>query len=384
MKTRRPVSINNSLAHGICNASCSLCAVNKPGYAGPREYQPWAVTKKLIERVTAAGQAGTHVRYVANAGDGEPTLHPEFVARMNLFGSMIREWDASVPAPEVSVVTNGFRLDRPGILEAIAENSLSLIVSFPSAVPTSYGEVMVCHAKAGAPLLARVAGGISRAMALRAHGRLRRLLFHVSPPDRTIIRRDFPETVAFLAERARQAGLGEIDLVMFPATSNRTALVDNEPQVVDMYPDLFAAFDGRQVHGVRIRMRHVLSRFFASTMELADLVRSMSFPCIWNANLFVAADGTSICCNDQAVRRPQGNVMVQSLKELMEAKERFLPNDLCEVCDQSPLRMGGTPQAAVYAWCARSRYRAALMASTGKVVPLRDHVPAARTAGAER
>ena len=92
MRTRRQISINNSLAHGICNFNCSLCGVNKPNYRGPREFQSRAVTEKLIERVKEAAAQGVRIRYIANAGDGEPTLHPEFARRMDLFGRMIREW----------------------------------------------------------------------------------------------------------------------------------------------------------------------------------------------------------------------------------------------------------------------------------------------------
>ena len=88
MKTRRPISINNSLAHGICNYSCRLCSVNKKNYRGPKAFQPRAVTEALIHRIEETAAAGIHVRYVANAGDGEPTLHPEFHERMAMFGAM--------------------------------------------------------------------------------------------------------------------------------------------------------------------------------------------------------------------------------------------------------------------------------------------------------
>ena len=355
MKSRRPIAINNSLCHGICNYSCRLCGVNKPGYCGPKQFQPREVTERLIQSVTAAAAGGIHVRYIANAGDGEPTLHPEFCERMAMFGSMLRGWDAPVPPPEVSVVTNGARLLAPGILETVAENRLSLIVSFPTPEPGAYGEVMTGRAERGAELLGKVVPGIEAAMRLAAGGKLARLHFHVSPPEREVIRRDFARTVDFLTGAARSAGLGEVGMVMFPATANRSGLVRNRVAGTDMYRDLFRRYDGKPVNGVTVRMRLVLHRFFAGLGEIADLVRAFSYPCLWNANLFIAADGSSICCNDQAVRNPQGNVLTDSLAGLMAAKERQLPGGTCTACDQRPERMTGSPLACVFALAARVR-----------------------------
>ena len=290
MRTRRPVSINNSLAHGICNYSCRLCSVNKAGYRGPRQFQPADVTASLIARVKEAARSGVHVRYLANAGDGEPTLHPEFSERMGMFGRMLREWDAGVPAPEVSVVSNGSRLMNPGVLDAIADNGLTLIMSFPTPDAESYGAIMAGEPARGAELLARVVPGIEAAMKLAAEGRLSRLHFHISPPEREVVRRDFPKTLAFLAERARAAGLMELSLIMFPATSNRSGLVRNWVGGTDMYRDFFRRYDGRAINGVTIRMTLVLDRFLKGLGEIADLVRSYRIPCLWNASQFIAAD----------------------------------------------------------------------------------------------
>jgi hypothetical protein len=367
MKTRRPISINNSLVHGICNYSCRLCAVNKPGYCGPKEFQPRPVTERLIERIEAAAREGVHVRYIANAGDGEPTLHPEFCGRMAMFGRMLREWDAPVPAPEVSVVTNGERLLAPGILETVAENRLSLIVSFPTPEPEAYGEVMAGEAQRGAALLSRVAPGVEAAMRLAAEEKLARLYFHISPPEREIVRRDFPKTVDFLTSRARAAGLGEVSLVMFPATSNRAGMIRNRIAGADMYRDFFRKYDGQQVNGVVVRMKLVLHRFFSGLGEIADLVRAFRFPCIWNANLFIAAGGESICCNDQAVSSPQGNILTDSVRELMAAKERQLPGRTCAGCDQRPERMRGGLLIRAFALVARVRLALARLGGGGQL-----------------
>ncbi len=356
MRSRRPLSINNSLVHGICNYNCRTCGVNKAAYRGPREFQPREVTARLIRRVEEAARAGIRVRYLANSGDGEPTLHPEFAGRMAMFGRMLDEWNApGVGAPEVGVVTNGLRLLEPGVLEAVADNGLTLLVSFPTPDPESYGRLVMGRPGLGAALLARVLPGIERAMVMRAAGRLRALHFHVSPPDREIVRRDFPSTVECLSRMAGRAGLVAISLIIFPATSNRSGLVRNEVRGVDFCRDLFERFDGRTVNGVSVRLTASFRRFFPRIGEVADLVRSFSLPCMWNAHLFVTASGDSICCNDQAVREPMGNVLTGSIAELMRAKELRLPGGTCVACDQRPERMTGSPAVRLFALAAGAR-----------------------------
>ncbi|HOX05643.1 MAG TPA: radical SAM protein [Planctomycetota bacterium] len=356
MRTRRPISINNSLAHGICNYNCRMCGVNKPGYRGPREYQPREITARLIERIREAAIQGLRIRYVANAGDGEPTVHPEFAGRMDMFGRMAASWDVpGMPAPEVSVVTNGSRLAAPGVLEALARNRITLIVSLPTPDPEAYGAIMTGDARRGAELLGQVTPGIEAAMRLAAGGRLGALHFHISPPEREIVRRDFARTLDFLAARARAAGLGALNLVLFPAAANRTGLVRSRGGGVDMFRDLFARHDRREINGVAVRMSLSFKRFFPRPGEFLDLLRSFRFPCVWNSQLFIAADGASICCNDQAVRRPMGGVLTHSLAGLIEAKEQHMPDNLCAACDQRPECMSGSLIARAFALAARAR-----------------------------
>lgn len=356
MRTRRPISINNSLVHGICNYSCRLCGINKSNYSGPKEFQPYFVTKTLIERIIEAAGSGIYVRYVANSGDGEATLHPEFAQRLRMFGEMLRGWDAAaVPPPEISVVTNGSLLNEPGTLAPFIDNNISLIISFPTSDPESYGSIMKGDSEQGEALLSRVLPGIEKAMALRSEGRLSRLYFHISPPEIEIIRRDFSETINCLTEIARRNTLDEIELVLFPATSNRSGLLRNSISAVDMYSDLFSRYNGRTVNEVKIRMQLVLKRFFRSTSEIGDLVRSFRFPCLWNANFFIAADGSSICCNDQSVRNPLGNILYESIETLMEHKEKYMPGEVCAGCNQSPQKLKGSFQAVLFSFLARLR-----------------------------
>ncbi len=357
MKTERPISINNSLVHGICNYSCRLCSVNKPEYCGPKSFQEKHITESLISRIKDAAAYGIHVRYVANAGDGEPTLHPDFAERMGMFGRMLKEWNAPVDPPEVSVVTNGEQLSKPGILDAVAENGLSLIVSFPTPDPEAYGAVMVGEPRRGERLLQKVVPSLERAMAKAAEGKLSKLYFHISPPEREIVRRDFDKTVTFLTDIARKNGLENIEMIMFPSTSNRSGSVRNRLSGTDMYRDLFKRFDGKDLDGVTVHMKMVVDRFLKGFSEIADLVRSFRFPCLWNANLFIGPDGSSICCNDQSIRNPMGSIQDQSIEELMEAKENYWPRKTCLGCDQRPEKMFGTPSACLFGLAARMRMK---------------------------
>jgi hypothetical protein len=198
-------------------------------------------------------------------------------------------------------------------------------------------------------------------MRLHAEGRLAKLVFHVSPPEREIVRADFPRTVSWLTATAASAGLDQVRLTMFPATSNRSGLIANKLSGTDMYRDLFRRWNGRKLGGVKIRMELVLKRFFKTLGEIADLVRAFAFPCLWNANLFITASGDSICCNDQAVRNPQGGIATHSIAELVKLKENMSPSPACAGCDQRPEKMAGSPAACVFALAARCR-----MALAGK------------------
>ncbi len=381
MRTRRPISVNNSLSHGICNYNCQLCGVNKKTYKGPKEFQSKEITENLISRIEQAAEQGMRIRYVANAGDGEPTLHPEFGERMDLFGAMIRNWNhPGIPAPEVSVVSNGFRLLEPGVLDAIVRNSLTLIVSFPTPDPEAYGQIMTGNSRNGRHLLDRITAGLRQAFALRAQGALKRIQFHISPPDRDIVRRDFNRTVHLLTSLAKEAGVEEIEMVLFPATSNRSGLIRNQTKGLDTYKDFFAAYRRWNRHnGVRVSLKLSYQRFFPRMTEFLDLLRGFAYPCTWNSQFFFTATGDSICCNDQAVRNPLGNLVTHSLVELMEEKEQFMPGRVCGGCDQSPRHMTGSFLAWLFGKLALAKWTWSESARPRPAVP----EPATLPAGGE-
>ena len=215
---------------------------------------------------------------------------------------------------------------------------------------------MFCDADKGQKLLKKAIPGIKRMMKLKAEGKLSCLHFHVSPPDREVVRRDFPQTVEFLTGMAQEVGLDEVSFVMFPTTSNRSGLIRNKIKTWDGYKDFFRSYNGRRVNGVRVRMTTVLKRFFPRYSEILDMIRAYDYPCIWNGNFLLTAAGESICCNDQAVRSPMGDILTHSIRELMVLKEQYTPSRACAGCDASPFKMKGTFVATTLNVGGRARF----------------------------
>jgi hypothetical protein len=363
MRGKRPIFINNSLVHGICNYNCRLCGVNKATYQGPKEYQPREVTQKLMERCREAAREGIRIRYLENSGDGESTLHPEFAGRMDDFGEMIRAWgNLRVPPPNVCVVSNGLNIHKPNILEALARNPITLIISFPTPVPEHYGMIMTGKPEMGAKLLEEVTESLQKAMALCAERKLQQLKFHLSPPERDFIRGDFLRTLDFLTSQAKRAGLAKLELMMTSATSNRSGLIQNPVNTIDLYRDLLKKFHHQMYQGVQLDIGLVVRRFFPNYGEISDILFHFKYPCLWNSQLFITAHGSSICANDQAVRNPQGNIMNHSIGELVAMKENFTPGAACKSCDQNPAKMQGSPLTRIYSRIARARMRSTIEA----------------------
>ncbi len=361
MKTKRAISINNSLVHGICNCNCLTCSINKPTYRGIKAFEAEDVTRKIAERVREASLHGIYVRYIANSGDGEPTLHPEFRRRMELFGELKKKWDHPVfPPPEVSVVTNGHRLDEPHIFETLQENRISLKISFPTSHPLHYGEIMVQKADKGPEIFETLLPAIEKAFVLQGKGKIA-LEFHVSPPFREYVRPDFPGTVDFLTKLAARNGAGEVNLLLFPASANRAGSVPSFFAGVDMYRDFFKTYHGKTLNGVRVSMAISAKRFYPEFSHLVDLFRSFNYPCIWYGNIFLAPTGDSACCNDQSLREPLGNILTHSIQQIMELKEEKLPSTTCRACNQAPEKLCGSPSALCFRWAAGMKLRYARM-----------------------
>jgi hypothetical protein len=370
MRTRRAITINNSLVHGICNCSCVTCNVNKPTYQGPRAYQTREIVTAIKDRVLEAAREGLFVRAIGNSGAGEPTLHPEFAEMMEILGGIRRSWSIKRhPAPDVCIVTNGHRLVERGIIEALSRNQISVKLSFPTCDPQHYSAILQpANGETGERIFERLIPSIAEVMRLRARGDIPRLEFHISPPTFEYLRPDFPRTLEFLAKLAAESGLTDINIKMFPILSNRSGKVKlrRTSKKVDLYPDYFERYNKTLVHGIYINMFYSYDFFYPSFRHFFDLWRAFKFPCVWVGNIFLSPFGGSDCPNDQGLREQNGNILTHSLRQIMEIKEDRMPGDICKPCNQKPLELYKVGFLPVFHLAAHLKMKWSQLGNSGK------------------
>lgn len=355
MRSKRPIIVNLSLCHGICNYACPLCGINKDTYKGLRQNMPIEMVETLIDRVKSAGKDGVYVRKIDISGAGEPTLHPEFGNVMSLLNQMRDNWDAPVVAPEFHLITNGSMLDEQPIIEAIKDITIQIRISFPTSNPENYGKLMFGDASRGPDAISKAISGINAIAEITKEKGEKKLYFNISPPDRKVIRADFEGNVRFLTKIVAKWDIPEIEMVIFPSTTNRSGFVKNPFRGIDDYKDLFRRWDKETVNGVKVNLTSDLKIFFPEFWQILDIIRSYDYPCIWSSSLFVAGDGNVICCNDQAIKNPIGNILEHSIEQIMINRERYTPISVCRSCDVAPQKLYGSPLAVLYSTLARIR-----------------------------
>ncbi len=342
MKTKRAISINNSMVHGICNCNCITCSVNKSSFNGPQKFQSEEVIRKIIFRVQEAAKSGIQVRYIANSGAGEPTLHPEFSKWMDLYGELTRNWNfEETPIPKIAIVTNGLNLNET-IFNALVRNKIYLKISFPTSIAEHYGEIMMLDSGKGKHLLDGLLPKIETAMRLASEKKLPGLEFHISPPYNKYIRLDFIKTIQTLSKLAEKNNLKQLEFLLFPVTANRAGTVKNN-QKIDTFKDFMKKLNNKKSNGVTLKFSLSIKTFYPNFTDFVDLVRAFNYPCIWYGNVFLSPDGDSCCCNDQRLSEKYGNVLEDSIQSIMQMKELKMPTTMCSACNQSPDQLKGTP-----------------------------------------
>jgi hypothetical protein len=342
MKTKRPIVINNCLVHGICNFNCMTCTVNKDVYKGPREFQKLETFKLLLKRIDEAAAEGIRVRYLALSGDGEPTLHPELEAVLEVADEFLRKWKhAHIAAPEIALVTNGSKLDEKNIFDFLRQKAIGLKISFPTINPEHYGEIMMMDAQKGKELQSVVLANIGKAMHLCAQGEIKSLEIHVAPPYREIIKNDFPQTLEGLTQLAEKNGMRQLNLVLFPSLTNRAGGLRIMTKKVDRYPEFYRKYHQKIYNNVKVYLSLSSGKFYRGLFEFVDLLKSFKYPCIWYGNIFLTASGDSVCCNDQSALEKDGNISEKAIREIMEFKEKRRPVRMCKSCNQSPEKLTG-------------------------------------------
>ena len=102
----------------ICNFDCIYCECgwNRDGRGDRRLPTAEELRTALEARLKECHSAGTPVDSITFSGDGEPTLHPEFPAAIDITLALRDAW---YPGAKVSVLTNATRIGRPDVFEAL-------------------------------------------------------------------------------------------------------------------------------------------------------------------------------------------------------------------------------------------------------------------------
>jgi len=102
----------------LCNFDCIYCECgwNKDGRGDHRLPTVEEVRMALEDKLQACQQAGTAIDSITFSGDGEPTLHPDFPAIIDLTLALR---DRYYPQARVSVLSNATRIGRPEVREAL-------------------------------------------------------------------------------------------------------------------------------------------------------------------------------------------------------------------------------------------------------------------------
>ncbi len=120
----------------LCSFDCIYCECGWNGdHPGGRRFNRREDVERLLrETLEKMVAADTPPDVITFAGNGEPTLHPEFEA---VIGDTLRLRDAICPSARVSVLSNATQLHRPDVrraLERVDNNLLKLDSAFDETV----------------------------------------------------------------------------------------------------------------------------------------------------------------------------------------------------------------------------------------------------------
>lgn len=102
----------------LCNFDCIYCecGFNADGRTDEKLPDASVVRSDLETKLASLLKSGEKIDSITFAGDGEPTLHPDFP---QIVRDTVALRDAFFPAAAVSVLSNATRLDSPGVFEAL-------------------------------------------------------------------------------------------------------------------------------------------------------------------------------------------------------------------------------------------------------------------------
>ena len=101
----------------ICSFDCLYCECGwNADHRGGRFPDADDVMRQLEEKLLAMSEAGESLDVITFAGNGEPTLHPEF---NRVISRTIELRDKYYPAAKVSVLSNATQIGNPKVHEAL-------------------------------------------------------------------------------------------------------------------------------------------------------------------------------------------------------------------------------------------------------------------------
>ena len=110
----------------LCSFNCIYCECgltkHDPGHK-PALFPASRIRESLQQRFEALSQESLAPDNITFAGNGEPTLHPEFAV---IIDDTVALRDEYFPEAKITVLSNGTILKRPGIVEALkkADNNV--------------------------------------------------------------------------------------------------------------------------------------------------------------------------------------------------------------------------------------------------------------------
>jgi len=128
IKSRRlgiSLGINLAPKHGkVCNFDCIYCecGFNKDGKKDNLIPQREEVATAIEE--TLRNYSGEKIDTITFSGNGEPTIHPRFP---EIIDDTIRLRNIYAPQAKISVLTNGSRIGREGVREALLKIENAII-----------------------------------------------------------------------------------------------------------------------------------------------------------------------------------------------------------------------------------------------------------------
>lgn len=141
----------------LCSFNCIYCECGwTRGGAAPRFNPREEVLRRLETKLSEMIAEGTPPDVVTFAGNGEPTLHPEFE---RIVDEVIALRDRMCPTAKISVLSNSTRLDDPSVrraLQKVDNPIMKLDSAFDSTVrliDNPLGEYSVEHVAANIKLL---------------------------------------------------------------------------------------------------------------------------------------------------------------------------------------------------------------------------------------